>query len=719
MTANYRLTSVAALLMGCGGVTSPDATQQTEQLGVETQADTQACVEGTATSGWSTGSFARHSGMFSVELDATPGTTDEDALVGLASAAPGNYADLAAIVRFNADGKLDARDGDTYRADTDIRYQAGRRHHLLFDIDMDHHKYTARAVIDGSSYDIARDFSFRTGQTSTTDLGAYGVKVDAGGPLEVCNVVAHAAGCTSADSGQGFINQAIPAQDKFVTVTFDATPSIANMDAVMGVSPAPVRSFNDIAAAVRFNPDGKIDARDGDVYREIPFRDPYVAGTTYHFALLVDVLTHTYSVALNGTLALQNLAFRAQQAHATSLTNLVIESDAAEGSVVQCGLSVKPPPGAAYVHDVGLVAPVSVALPDGRYLNVQSSQTLLFDAQGLAAGTAPISGPLAVDAAGNLYRTGTFWGTYDTGAGTLTSAGGNDAFLVKYDAGFNPVWSARYGGTGNDTVSGPIVNASGDVIFVLNDKLAHVDPRGNLVYGNQSFSTGAKFALAPDGSVFSTDPPPSSTQLSITKYEPDGSWAWTHSMPITEGGVNLMALAADASGGVVFAGEIDGQLDLGQRHRGRHRSQGQAAHSSLGQAHGPGDRNRVAPRRGSHQQPLPRFGSRAQGGVRGPALHLGLPGHSGHRQHDRPLGRALDQHLKAGHRLGHVRRAQGDVDLLGHHRGHGRLPRSLQPLPFLLRGLPLLDQGEIVLERQGDLGARRLGGTAAHRDQRQ
>jgi hypothetical protein len=229
-------------------------------------------------------------------------------------------------------------------------------------------------------------------------------------------------------------------------------------------------------------------------------------------------------------------------------------------------VSAQPPPGAAYVHDESKVAPVSVALPDGRYLNVQSGQTVVFDTQGLPAGTAPVTGPLAVDAAGNLYRTGTFWGSYDSGAGTLTSAGGVDAFLVKYDAAFNPVWSARYGGAGDDTISAPIVNANGDVIFVLDEALAHVDPQGNLVYGNAAFSTGAKFALAPDGSVFSTDPPPSSTQISITKREPAGNVAWTHMLPITEGGVSLMGLAADATGGVVFAGEIDGRLDLGGGH---------------------------------------------------------------------------------------------------------------------------------------------------------
>ena len=52
---------------------------------------------------------------------------------------------------------------------------------------------------------------------------------------------------------------------------------------------------------------------------------------------------------------------------------------------------------------------------------------------------------------------------------------------------------------------------------------------------------------------------------------------------------------------------------------------------------------------------------------------------------------------------------------MGHHLGHGRLARGRPPLPLLLRRVPLLDQGEVVLEHQGDLRARRLGGAQGGR----
>jgi hypothetical protein len=565
MPANYRVSSVAALLIACGGTNGQNAVDRSQPSNTESEADTQSCVEGTATSGWVDGNFPQSSGVFSVELDATPGSADEDALVGLAENTPGTYTDLAAIVRFNSEGKIDARDGDSYHAYEDITYQPGQKYHLLFNVDTVHHTYLARYVSADQSLDIARDFAFRSEQANAEDLSSYGVKVDAGGPLDVCNVIVRNPDCTVADAGQGFVNLGFAPVDTFVTIDFNATPSAPNIDIVMGVSESQATSFNDIAAAVRFNPDGQIDARDGDVYREIPGLQPYVGGTSYHFELLIDVLAHTYTVAVDGKGWLYNLAFRTQQAQASSLANLVLESDAATGAVSRCAVNGGPAADAVYMHD-GINAPVTVALPDGRYMNVLSGNTTLFDAQGFPAGTAPVEGPLGVDAAGNLYRTGTFAVTYDTGAGTLTSAGGVDAFLVKYDAAFNPVWSARYGGSGDDEIGPPIVNANGDVVFVLNDKLAHVDPQGNLLYYQGAFSTGAMFALAPDGSLFECEGAPGSSELLISKRDPGGNQAWTHPMPVTDGRVDIQGVAADATGGVVFAGGIDGQFDLGGGH---------------------------------------------------------------------------------------------------------------------------------------------------------
>ena len=52
-----------------------------------------------------------------------------------------------------------------------------------------------------------------------------------------------------------------------------------------------------------------------------------------------------------------------------------------------------------------------------------------------------------VDASGNAIFSGHFSSTVNFGGGNLTSAGGADAFLAKYDSNGNHRWSKRFGGT--------------------------------------------------------------------------------------------------------------------------------------------------------------------------------------------------------------------------------------------------------------------------------
>jgi hypothetical protein len=55
-----------------------------------------------------------------------------------------------------------------------------------------------------------------------------------------------------------------------------------------------------------------------------------------------------------------------------------------------------------------------------------------------------------VDNIGNIFITGEFWGTVDFGGGLLTSAGGDDIFLAKFDPSGNHVWSQGFpGAAGN------------------------------------------------------------------------------------------------------------------------------------------------------------------------------------------------------------------------------------------------------------------------------
>ena len=74
---------------------------------------------------------------------------------------------------------------------------------------------------------------------------------------------------------------------------------------------------------------------------------------------------------------------------------------------------------------------------------------------------------IAIDVGGDIHATGSFFGTadFDPGPDTfnLTSSGGSDVFVSQLDSNGDFVRAQRMGGTGNDQVSGIVVDASGNV----------------------------------------------------------------------------------------------------------------------------------------------------------------------------------------------------------------------------------------------------------------
>ncbi len=52
---------------------------------------------------------------------------------------------------------------------------------------------------------------------------------------------------------------------------------------------------------------------------------------------------------------------------------------------------------------------------------------------------------IAVDGAGNVFITGSFASKIDFGGGALTTAGGTDVFVAKFDPDGNHLWSKRFG----------------------------------------------------------------------------------------------------------------------------------------------------------------------------------------------------------------------------------------------------------------------------------
>jgi hypothetical protein len=142
-------------------------------------------------------------------------------------------------------------------------------------------------------------------------------------------------------------NTSITAQTGSFTAEFDATPNTTSMDGVMGLSASPATDYANLAAIVRFSPQGVIDARNGGAYQAAS-QIAYSASVRYHFRLVVRVASHTYDAYVTAPGATErtvgaNYAFRTEQSSVSSLSNFGIFAKSG-GSMQICGLALSQPP---------------------------------------------------------------------------------------------------------------------------------------------------------------------------------------------------------------------------------------------------------------------------------------------------------------------------------------------------------------------------------------
>ncbi len=110
------------------------------------------------------------------------------------------------------------------------------------------------------------------------------------------------------------------------------------------------------------------------------------------------------------------------------------------------------------------------------------------------------------DDQGNVYVTGSFFGTFDLNPGVLTnsvtSAGDRDIFVVKLDALGNYIWGKRIGGSGTDAAYDMAIDGSGNLLITGHFiGTVDFDPNGgtaNMV-GNAVNSNGYIWKLSGDG----------------------------------------------------------------------------------------------------------------------------------------------------------------------------------------------------------------------------
>src|SRR2546426_11549076 len=136
---------------------------------------------------WLNSGFAPQTGSFRVKFDGTPNGAAIDGVIGLAAGAAGAYTDLAAIVRFNVAGQIDARNGGAYAAMTAIPYTAGTSYHFRLVVDVASRTYAAYVTpFGGAELPIGTGYAFRTEQSGATALANW-ASYTSSGTLTLCN----------------------------------------------------------------------------------------------------------------------------------------------------------------------------------------------------------------------------------------------------------------------------------------------------------------------------------------------------------------------------------------------------------------------------------------------------------------------------------------------------------------------------------------------------
>jgi hypothetical protein len=174
------------------------------------------------------------------------------------------------------------------------------------------------------------------------------------------------------------------------------------------------------------------------------------------------------------------------------------------------------------------------------------SQVPTFDWANKMGGILPDRGnSITTDLSGNVYITGSFWGTadFDPGVNTtlLFSSGGDDIFISKYDASGNLIWTKGIGSSGNET-----------------GKCVNVDLAGN-VYESGRFNSDT-IDFDPGPAIYNVITS-GAEDIFISKFNSSGNLIWAKQM----GGLltdECLSSIVDQAGNIYSTGMFQQSADI-------------------------------------------------------------------------------------------------------------------------------------------------------------
>ena len=188
---------------------------------------------------------------------------------------------------------------------------------------------------------------------------------------------------------------------------------------------------------------------------------------------------------------------------------------------------------------------------------------------------------VATDSNGNVYISGSTDGNFDG-----VNAGSYDAWVAKYDAQGNLLWTQQLGTSNNDFTAGVVTDSNSNVYISgytdgsfdgvntgsYDAWVAKYDAQGNWLWTQQLGTSGSEFsegvATDSNGNVYisgSTDGSFDGVNAGeydawVAKYDAQGNWLWTQQLGTSEYD-GSEGVATDSNGNVYLSGYTGGSFD--------------------------------------------------------------------------------------------------------------------------------------------------------------
>ena len=139
-----------------------------------------ACIEGKLGQSLANQTFAPQTAPFTVLIDVTPSSNQLQNSVGLSQGAKTTENQFATLVRFNADGLIEARNGGQFSATHRVRYHSELTYRVRMDVDLTARTYSVWTQLQGKGKGrpfirIAKDFAFNPQPVGVAQLDTLGV----------------------------------------------------------------------------------------------------------------------------------------------------------------------------------------------------------------------------------------------------------------------------------------------------------------------------------------------------------------------------------------------------------------------------------------------------------------------------------------------------------------------------------------------------------------